>query len=143
MTMTQQNLGRLLLERFRWFDESLRALLAAEGRPTLTHAHSMVFATIDTDGTGQAELARRIGVTRQAVHQSVSELADLGLVTLTPDPADGRAKIVELTQAGRANVAAAIATFARIEEELAARIGREAIDGLRAALVAEWGDPLP
>ena len=142
MSAPTTSLGRLLLQRFRWFDESLRARLSAAGHHSLSYAHSMVFASLDAEGTSQAELARRIGVTRQAVNQPVADLVELGLVTLTPDPSDRRAKVVELTDEGRANVAAALDTFAAIEAELGERIGVDHLGAMRAALEADWGDPL-
>lgn len=134
-----ENLGRLLLERFRWFDGRLRASLTAAGWPELTYSQSLVFAYLDSEGTRPSELARRIGVTRQAVHQTVADLEALGLVRVEPDPSHGRAKIVALTDAGRDNVRAALGAFAKIEADLARRIGSEEVASLRSTLEADWG----
>ncbi len=132
-------LGQLLLKAFRWFDESLRATLVARGWPEMSAAQSMVFAVLDQDGTSTAELARRIGVSRQAVHQTVKDLEALGLVEQVPEPGDGRVRLVRLTTQGRANVAAALGAFIDLEAELARRIGVGHAAGLRRALEAEWG----
>ncbi len=134
-------LARLLLERFRWTDAALRSRLSARGWPEMTPAQSLVFASIDGEGTRSSELARRIGVSRQAVHQTVAELVDAGLLELVPDPDDRRAKLVVLTSDGRRNVAAAREAFAGIESEIAARIGSSRYAALRSALEADWGPP--
>jgi DNA-binding MarR family transcriptional regulator len=80
VAMLPPPLGQLLLRAFRWFDESLIAALHAAGWPELTRAHSLVFAQLDTEGTRTAELARRAGISRQAIHQTIQELQRLGLV---------------------------------------------------------------
>ena len=140
---TKPGLATLLLRAERWLDAAARARLHAAGRPQLTRAHSLVFAYLDEGGTRPAELARRAGVTRQAVAQSVAELSALGLVDLVPDPRHGRAKIVRLTEAGERTRAAARETFAELERELGRRIGVRRVRALREALEADWGPPPP
>jgi DNA-binding MarR family transcriptional regulator len=133
------NLGQLLLRAFRWFDESLLAALHAAGWPELTRAHSLIFAHLDPRGTRTAELARRAGISRQAVHQTVQELQRLGLVRLAPDPTNRSAKLVVPTDRGRASIRVATATLANLEGELAQRLGRDQVQALRQALEADWG----
>ncbi|GMR03139.1 MAG: winged helix DNA-binding protein [Acidimicrobiia bacterium] len=134
-------LARLLLDRFRWADLALRSRLTALGRPEMTPAQSLVFASIDPEGTRSTELARRIGVTRQAVHQTIGELVDIGLLELIADPSDGRAKLVVVTHEGERTIAAARSAFAEIESGLRARIGVQHITAMRSALEADWGSP--
>jgi DNA-binding MarR family transcriptional regulator len=135
----QTNLGQLLLRAFRWFDESLIAALHAAGWPELTRAHSLVFAHLDPAGTRTAELARRAGISRQAVHQSVQELQRLGLVRLVPDPTNRSAKLVVPTDRGQASIRVAKQTLAKLEGQLAQRLGRDQVQALRQALEADWG----
>lgn len=133
------NLGQLLLRAFRWFDESLIAALHAAGWPELTRAHSLVFAQLDPGGTRTAEIARRAGISRQAVHQTVQELQRLGLVRLVPDPTNRSAKLVVPTDRGQASIGVAKTTLAKLEGELAQRLGRDQVQALRQALEADWG----
>jgi DNA-binding MarR family transcriptional regulator len=135
----QVNLGQLLLRAFRWFDESLVSALHAAGWPEVTRAHSLVFAQLGPGGTRTAEIARRAGVSRQAVHQSVRELQRLGLVELVPDPANRSAKLVVATDRGRQSTRVALATLAALEVELTRRLGRRRVQALREALEADWG----
>ena len=140
--MDDVHLGQLLRRGFRWFDDSLRLSLEAAGWPPISSVQSLVFAHIDEDGTTTTELARRIGVTRQAVQQVVAGLVDADLLELVPDPDDRRARLVRLTEAGRRNVDAALRVFTLLEDELSRRIGSKAVADLRSALSAVWGDPL-
>lgn len=132
-------LSRLLLDRFRWVDRALRSRLVALGWPEITPAQSLVFASIDVTGTRPSELARRIGVSRQAVHQTIGELVAVELLELVDDPDDGRAKFAIVTAKGKRIIDAALQAFEEIEMELRRRIGDRAVSTLRDALEADWG----
>jgi DNA-binding MarR family transcriptional regulator len=61
------------------------------------------------DGTGsirQTALAQELGFAPRSVTQAVESLASDGLVERKPDPDDGRAKLVALTDEGAAALAA-------------------------------------
>jgi DNA-binding MarR family transcriptional regulator len=73
--------------------------LAARGfavRP----AHVPVFAGLDPAGTNISTLASRAGISRQAMSALVRDVEAAGYVRTAPDPADRRALVVELTDAG-------------------------------------------
>lgn len=141
-TQDQAPLGRLLLEGFRWFDRSLTMSLAEAGLPALTAAQSLVFPNLDRGGTSISELSRRLGVTRQAAHQTVRELVKKGLLDIAVDPADARAQLVTLSDSGAKSVAVAIGMFDQIEKRLAGRIGDDELTALRSALEQDWGEPI-
>lgn len=141
MSAKRANLGQLLLRRFRWVDAALLAELEAEGWPAFRHSHSLVMAYLPEGGIRPAELARRIGISRQALHETLNELKSLDVVETADDPRDRRAQVVQLTQSGRDNVVAALAAFDRLEHELMRRIGHDRVAALRDALEAEWGEP--
>lgn len=134
-------LARLLLDRFRWTDRALRSQLAELGWPAITPAQSLVFATIETGGSRPSDLAVAIGVSRQAIHQTINELIELELLERVDDPTDGRAKLVTVTPQGRDNIAAAQQALSQIEIQLAEKLGQKRLDDLRSALAAEWGPP--
>lgn len=135
------NLGWLLMQGFRWFHDGLLIALHTSGWPAITPGQSLLFPQLDPDGTTQSELARRLGVSRQAVHQLVSELVSMGLLEVVQDPSSQRSKLVRLTDSGRDSVKTALATFEVIEERLSARIGDRHVRALRGALEADWGAP--
>ncbi len=135
------NLPRLLLERFRWFDDSLRTRLADRGLAELTTAESMVFPYLDEDGTRPSELARRLGITRQSAQALIRGLERKGLVELIDDPQDGRSKTVLLTEEGERTVPVALDTYAQLEAELVGHIGIASVTQLRQILQMDWDGP--
>lgn len=138
---TRDTLGQLLLRGFKWFDQGLLNRLHAKGFPELRRSHSLVVAHLDSGGTRIAELARRIGVSRQAMHETVGELRRAGLVELVADPTNRSAKLVVMTEEGRRSVRAARRIYADLERELASRLGPEQAAELRRALESDWGAP--
>jgi DNA-binding MarR family transcriptional regulator len=133
------NLTRLLLERYRWFDDALRSRLEQEGMTGLTTAESMVFPYLDPEGIRQADLARHLGVTRQSTQTLVRGLERKGLIELVDDPADGRSKLVMLTDEGRRTIPVALSIFEELEAHLGHQIGPDDVAHLRAILTRDWG----
>lgn len=118
------------------------ARLVAAGWTDVTRAHSHVFANLDRDGTRPSELARRMGVTRQAAHQTIQELVDRGFLELAPDPKNARARRAVLTARGKRVVADARDIVRDLENTLERRIGRKRVARLRRALESDWGAPI-
>ncbi len=86
-------------------------------------------------------MARRLGVSRQAINELVRGLERQGLLEIVPDPESGRSKLVRPTRRGRKSNRLAVETFAQLETELRSRIGDRRDDQLRRALESEWGMP--
>jgi DNA-binding MarR family transcriptional regulator len=117
------------------FDELYRRL-AERGFADIRHAHGCVFRWVEPDGTRLTELAELAGHSKQAVGEFVCDLEARGYVERVPDPLDGRAKIIRLTERGGEAKAVARELFAEIEKEWAERIGPERVEALRDALEA-------
>ncbi len=112
----------IVLEVFR-----LAGLLTAEGdRLTadlgLTSARWKVLGAIALEGRPLtvAQIARRMGLTRQSVQRLVNELAGDGFVMLEPNPDHKRAPLIRRTAAGEAAYAAIMARYEAWAERLAA-----------------------
>ena len=140
--MEKLNLGRLFLNGFRWMDASFVELLAERGWREVPKSHSLVFPHLLEGGTRPVEIARRAGVSRQAIHQVLRDLRGKGLVEIKPDPTHRRAKLVFLTDLGMRFDEAVEEAASRMEEALADRIGTDTVRSLRTALEAEWGAPM-
>ena len=80
--------------------DELHRRLAQRGHPDVRPAHGYAFQAIGREGTTAGELGQRLGVTKQAAGQMVDELVRLGYVDRTPDPGDGRRRLVTLTPRG-------------------------------------------
>jgi DNA-binding MarR family transcriptional regulator len=112
----------------------LHARLADLGHPNIRDSYGCVFGFIDLDdGSRLTELADASGLTKQAVGEAVTELERLGYLVRQPDPADGRAKIIKLTDMGLDAVIKGRRVFAEIEAEWAKELGPELLASFREA----------
>lgn len=96
--------------------------------------HSAVFAQIPDDGARLTDLARGAGMTPQSMGEIVDELEELGYVTRQPDPRDRRAKLIVLTELGRATIAAGERTISGLESKIDAILGEAEHERLRELL---------
>lgn len=134
-------LAMLVSAAFDSLVESLHQALPAAGFPDIRPAHCTgVFRVIDAEGTRPTELARRAGVTPQAMAEFVRYLENRGYVTRVADPTDGRGRIVTLTPRGREASAAAGQAFAAIEARWELQLGKRRMEQLRKML-AELANP--
>ena len=97
-------------------------------------SHSAVFAQIKMEGSRLTDLARGANITPQAMGELVDELEELGYVQRRPDPTDRRAKLIVLTDRGRACIAAGISTINGIEERITQTLGERGHRQLRSLL---------
>lgn len=133
----RQSTGQLLLRCARLLDErAIERVNRHAGRELVRPAHTKLLPHIDFDGVRLTELARRLGVTKQAVGQQVADLEALGVVELTPDPTDGRAKLVRYTPAGLDAMRSGLKVLAELEAELTAAVGAEQMKVVHQALVS-------
>lgn len=123
--------GRLLFAVQR----ELFSALAAQGFDDLHHRHGAVLAYLDPDGVRATELSRRSGQHKQVIGTVVDELESLGYVERRPDPADRRAKLVCPTERGLAQMRAADAVMAAMQERHSRRLGREAYARFKATFI--------
>lgn len=87
------------------FNRSLRAHspLSTSPLPGLTRGDIVALGIIADEGPCRASLlSERMGVGPSAVSRLVAALHQQGLVERQPDPADGRAELLQLTSSGRA-----------------------------------------
>jgi DNA-binding MarR family transcriptional regulator len=129
----------MLVDAQRWLAAAERA---NGGRAVgLARSHALVFSHLDADGTRPAEIARRAGISRQAVGQTVAQMKSQGLVKLAPDPSNRRARLVQPTAKGRKALERSGTGASAAEKVLSRRIGAARVKSLREALEADWGSP--
>ena len=128
-----------LFQRFCWLDEGLQARLRSLGWPNVSRPQSMVMTNIVTGINRPSDIARNLGISRQAIHNTINQMVRLDMVSLEPDPDDKRHHIVSLTETGLAMRRDAQAAMEELGTQVAAKLGHERFDGLLAALEADWG----
>lgn len=100
-------------------------------------------ARIDPPGTRLTELAARAGITKQTAGFLVDQLERTGYVRRAPDPADARARLVQIAPRGETAVAVASVAEAGVEAEWTRHLGKQGTSQLRRALtrLREITDP--
>lgn len=131
------SVAQLLFKCARMLNErGIARVRAQPGLEALRTSHTNLFAHIDFAGTRLTELARRVGISKQAVAQLVDELETMGVVERVPDPADGRAKLIRYRSIdGVPVLTQGMAVLEALERELADAIGAETVAQLHAALL--------
>jgi DNA-binding MarR family transcriptional regulator len=143
-TSPRLHVGQLLTQLTRLFQTELFERLVAAGLEDARVPHTHVTAYIKAEGSRLTELAAMARMTLPAMSELVDDLQRIGIVERRPDPSDGRAKLICLTDAGwdamrtaRRAIADIEAEYARLvgaeEFEAAARTLDELLRGLRAA----------
>jgi DNA-binding MarR family transcriptional regulator len=136
------NLGLLLFIPYRAMETAVLAELREHGHP-LTISQARVFQRIGTDGSRPGELAEAAQLSKQTLGSILDGLEEAGYVARVPDPTDGRARLVTLTDLGRELVSLSLPVVREMERSWARHLGRERSRQLREALtlLREITDP--
>ena len=140
MAAKEKNLAQLLIEAFYWVDDEFQKSLRERGLMPVSRAQSMFFSQVSAGKTSPTEIARELGVSKQAVHKTIADLVTAGLVELQPDPNDGRAKKAIPTKEGIEFGLAAKSILQEAEQKLASRIGKKETLQLRKILSMDWDE---
>lgn len=139
------NFGNLLRDPGIVLQEIVADGLARRGFGDLRPALLAVGQHVAAGGSRITELAERTQLTKATVVHAVDELERLGYVVRTPDPADGRAKLVVATERAVAAERAAREAIVEARDAWAALIGEEEMAALEAGLrrlrAALWPAP--
>ena len=115
-----ESIAQLLFKCARLLNEqALARVELPEGAPRIRPAHTSLFPHIDLAGTRLTDLAKRVGVSKQAVGQLVDELEQLGVIERVADPQDGRAKLIRFRQKRGKSLHDGLAHLKKFEDELA------------------------
>lgn len=132
----RKGIGRLLLLARQDFLSRLESELKREGHDVLPPSLVSLASFIDLEGTRSTALARRLGISKQAVGQAVAVLEAKGLVSRTVDNADGRAFLVVFTDRGIDRLVHTYRAINRIERAYDTLVGTERMRTTRAVLEA-------
>lgn len=128
------SIGELLRFSARGFSDRTVAKVVACGHQGVRASHFAVIRHMDVDGTRISELARRAGMTKQAMGQLVRELGQLRYVELWQDRTDRRAKLVTYTETGRALASDAARVLDEVHAEVKKALGKGGAKELRKLL---------
>lgn len=136
------NIGLLLFIPYRSLENRVFEALRAAGYD-ITPAQMKVVQRIGPNGTRLTELAEQAQVTKQTAGFLVDQLEKAGWVERVPDPTDQRARLVRISERGKAATPIANGVVAEVEAEWTAHLGKQRMEQLRRALtqLREITDP--
>ena len=132
-------LGQILLKASQWISSGMLHLMHERGHTQLGQVHLTFFSHLNCGITQASDVARRMGISRQAVYKITKELQEMEILTLESDPEDGRQKIISMTKRGEQVALDSRDCLDVIEARLTEKIGQENFDMLFSVLSAEWG----
>ena len=130
----EQMLLRLLFRATEAMNSDMAERIRARGFADFQPSFTALLANIDTEGTRIGAIAARLGTTRQASSQLLSEIEDRGYVERVADPEDGRAVIARHTASGRRILLTAIDVMLQIEGEYAEILGGDGLSRMKRLL---------
>ena len=130
----QAHMGHWLSQALQRFDARVLSLMAGNAevplalsnlaaRGSLSASHSHITRHLALEGLRLTELARRAGVSKQAMGKLVEQCAAWGMVTRQDDPRDARARRIVFTPMGLALLTAFRQAVVVAEEELQVAVG--------------------
>jgi DNA-binding MarR family transcriptional regulator len=133
-TSTPLALGALLRFALHHLRARIFAAVAEAGFDDIRPAHVTLFRWPGPDGRRPTEIAADAQISKQAVNDRLGELERRGYLERHPDPTDDRARIVRLTERGRALHRLAVEVQVELEREWAEAVGRERYEAMSATL---------
>ncbi|MFF0270964.1 MarR family winged helix-turn-helix transcriptional regulator [Kribbella sp. NPDC004536] len=141
MTLSgKTDIGILLVLADQEFVRELREYVTGQGFDDQGRSDGFVLRTLHDGPTTITRLAERLEITKQGAGQIADDMERRGYVERLPDPSDARARLLHLTDRGRAALSAARRFHHSYERRLRKRLGDDAVDALRNVLTEMAGE---
>ena len=127
-------IGALMLVGWQWVRTKVFHGVVAAGYADLNPAHVGLFRYPTVDRLRPSEIAERMQITKQSVHDLLGHLEHHGYLVREPDASNRRARIVRLTSKGRQLELEVRARAREAEDEIAGLLGPSRFSQLRDAL---------
>ena len=132
------NLKALLQEKVWLLESRLKKKRLASSYQSLTDAEARVLAVLRGEELTISEIARRLEVSRQAVHKIISNLVDRKLLKLQKAEENFRDKRIVFTAAGEEMKNEAAKILLELEKEVERAIGARNLQLLKDLLGKPW-----
>jgi len=134
-------LAQLIGRADLWFKKKLLVALEESDHEGLNSSDIFMLANLNCGRTYPSEIARRIGVSRQAVYKMLKNLELKKIITLEIDSERRNSKVIQITPKGEGLIHDAVGILYSIEDELRSVLPPESIEKLRNILELDWEEP--
>lgn len=119
---------------WQWVWDLNLAAATRAGYDDVTSAHISLFRYPGLDGQRLTDVAQRMQITKQSVHELIGHLERHGYLVREPDPTNRRARLVRLTPRGRGLQEVIRLQAQASEHQIADILGDRRFDQLKKAL---------
>ena len=119
---------------WQWVRAQIYSGVVAAGYDDLNPAHVGLIRYPTFEGLRPTMLAEQVGITKQSVNDLLGHLEGRGYLVRTPDPTDGRARVIRLTAKGRRLGETINAEAQAAERRIAEILGPRRFAQLRSSL---------
>ena len=133
--LVRDNIRTLVYLFGQELDERITALRQGTGYEAVRASDIRVFVHAADGGGSISGIARRLGLSRQAVHMSAQRLKDHGVIDMQVVQNSRRDMAIVLTEEGRKAMALANRQIFNLESEISEVIGNEGLETLRKTLL--------
>lgn len=121
LTMAMDDFQKRMIE---W----LLARLIDQGFTDLSAGHLTFLGALDCGPNHAAELARGLGISRQAVHKKIKELENLGWLQTVSDTELGNQRVILFTTEGERMMSCARQHFAKLDDALLSEFSQDEVE---------------
>jgi DNA-binding MarR family transcriptional regulator len=134
--------SKLLLNMLRavyWYCDALQDNLQAQGYRRTSRAMAFVLLNIAQGERRAINIARNLGISRQAVGQMLLELKNRNAIVMREDPDNRRSRIIDFTSEFAEEGAACAEILTKLDADVSACVGKRDFQAMERALTKEWG----
>ncbi|MYR05000.1 MarR family transcriptional regulator [Gordonia sp. SID5947] len=125
----------LMFVAHRAAEARVMARIAVAGAADITFAQARLMQRLAPEPMRLTDLAEQAGITKQTAGGLVDQLETAGYLMRVPDPSDGRARLVTLSEQGARLCEIAAHEVEVVENEWREHLGANRFDDLRQCLV--------
>ena len=108
------------------------------GEEEITDTESYMIAIIAREKTNIAQIAKKIGISRQGAHKCAKGLIERGYIQIENQHINSRDKFLILTDKGKYFLRETLHIKQNIEEEIIASIGKDKFDIIKEVFSNPW-----
>ncbi len=138
MKISTPYLRQLLASKHNWIETKVHESTSLTDYGHLTPALTRLFGHIRKKPVSISDLARKMMISRQAVHKLLIEAKEMGYVELLDDDHDKRVKLVKFTESGLEMSKICINDLTTLEHNLISVLGEEDFNHLKRILTKDW-----
>ena len=136
--LESQNLVDLISDKHAKLRKMVINTWIENGEEEITDTESYMIALIDREKTNIAQIAKKIGISRQGAHKCAKGLIEKGYIEIEDQHINSRDKFLVITEKGKYFLRETLHIKQNIEEQIIASIGKDKFDIIKEIFTNYW-----